>query len=64
MNNSKNVEGLTFILVKTLDLNIEQGIGVDLDAELTLHKQRKALLILVLDGCPARLKLWLISVLE
>ena len=32
MNNPKNVEGLAFIFVKTLDLNIKHGIRVNLDA--------------------------------
>lgn len=32
VNNTKNVEGLALILVQTLDLNIKQGVRVNLDA--------------------------------
>lgn len=32
VNNAKNVESLALILVQTLDLNIKQGVRVNLDA--------------------------------
>ena len=32
VNNSKNVEGLTLVLVKPLDLDIEHGVRINLDA--------------------------------
>jgi len=38
VNNPKNIERLTLIFMKSLDLDVKHGVRVHLDAQLALHE--------------------------
>uniref|UniRef100_A0A1Y1L8Q7 Uncharacterized protein n=1 Tax=Photinus pyralis TaxID=7054 RepID=A0A1Y1L8Q7_PHOPY len=63
MNNAKDVQLLTLILVDTLDLHVKQGGRVDNNASSVLDVLRQTHLVGVLDLCPLLAKLLVVNVL-
>lgn len=59
MDDTENIHRLALVLVDTLDLDIEHGLGVDSDAESGLDICRKLLLVIGLGRCPLLLEDWI-----
>lgn len=62
MNNAKNVQLLSFILVYSLDLDIEKCFGVDFDTCGIQNMLCKPYLIGVLDFLPLMFKFFVVGI--